>query len=103
MDWGEDNTFYSSGNNYFYDPVRDSYYPTNNSSGNPQGGNPQGGNPPANNSNRSHTTMLADYFKENNHKRLATLGIRSTNFDKLDEPLKLYSKIIHCVRQEHSF
>lgn len=96
FDSDTDNTVYSSGgNNNFYDPVRDSYRPTNIEREN----HPTEGTFAAR--DRTDTDKLAGFLSKHTYDEIYSTGIRFLRTSNLPEDIQYYSKVTYCVREEY--
>ena len=89
-----DNTFYSSGGGTNYDPIRDSFSPTN----------IEGGNPPTNDTfaapDRTDTDKFADFLEPYRPRTIYSTGIKFMRYNELSEERKYFSKVAVSVRNE---
>jgi hypothetical protein len=91
------NTVYSSGGGTNYDPIRDTYGPTNTGGRNTNPTTydfftvPDG----------TDTKNLADFLEPSVHNRINSTGIRFRNTDRLMGDLKYYSKVAYCIKNEN--
>jgi hypothetical protein len=86
--------YMSSGNNRYFDPVRDSIN-TDNSNYAPNSMEPSGFD------NKTHTDMLADYLKETKGSNLTRKGIRFSSFEHLSDEQKKMSVIAIKARRDN--